>query len=316
VDATVKYFKTTVLAAVVALATATAAKAADPLSIDFNSYALGDLPGNNTPTDNRTAGDDNTWWVPSNAATSAEVRAGIGLGGSNALVIGNRGNGNDGVIDNVKSPRLEESAGETGTNSGLPAGTIASGTQFVSSFHFRTASDAPVDGFSFKTENYGPDRASYLGFFYQTANGDTSLNAGAYDIEADGSFTFHPLAANLVWGEWYRVESTMTFVDGADNDLVDHKLYNSANSLVGSVSGIGSWEEGARVNGYNGGTVFGVDAVQFQARGASLNGAGVPHDVAFVDNMSFSVIPEPATMVLGGLASLGMLVARRRMSRA
>jgi hypothetical protein len=74
---------------------------ADSLSIDFDSYATGDLPGNNTPTDTRTAGDDGAWWVPSNAATSAEVRSGVGLGGSQGLVIGNRGNGNDGVIHNV-----------------------------------------------------------------------------------------------------------------------------------------------------------------------------------------------------------------------
>jgi hypothetical protein len=314
------------LAIVLIAATAAGVQAADSLGVNFDSYAAGDLPGNNTPTDNRTAGDDTTWWVPSNAATSAEVRAGVGLGGTQGLVIGNRGNGNDGVIDNVKSPRLAESAGETGTSSGA-GGTIASGKIFRSEYSFRTASDTAVDGFSFKSETYGPDRTTYFGAFYQTAFGDTSLNALAYEIRDDNGvdddldgfiydFIAHPIASNLAWGEWYRVVTEITFVDGADNDVVDHFLYDSANTLVGSATGLRTWEEGARQFGYNGGQVFGVDAVQFQARGASLNGAGVPHDVAFVDNLSYSVVPEPATLGLAGVAVLGAFIARRRRAAA
>jgi hypothetical protein len=307
---TLHNLKAILIAATIALTAATGAHA-DSLSIDFNSYSLGDLPGNNTPTDTRTAGDDSTWWVPSNAATSAEVRSGVGLGGSNGLVIGNRGNGNDGVIHNVLSPRLAESAGETGTNSGLPAGTVATGNKFVSSYNFRTAADVPQDGFSFKSETWGPDRTSYFGAFYQTANGDTSLNAGAYEIDEVSpgvfDFVFHPIASNLAWGEWYRVETQITFVDGADNDVIDQFLYDSSNSLVGSVLGLKSWEEGARQFGYNGGSVFAVDAVQFQARGATPAG-----DVAFVDNLSYAVIPEPATLALAGAASIGLVVVGRR----
>jgi hypothetical protein len=309
--ASFRNFKAMLVALSLITVTATGAHA-DSLSIDFNTYSTGDLPGNNTPGDTRTAGDDSTWWVPSNAATSAEVRSGVGLAGSNGLVIGNRGNGNDGVIHNVQSPRLVESAGETGTNSGA-GGTVASGTKFTSSYNFRTASATPQDGFSFKSETWGPDRTSYFGAFYQTANGDTSLNAGAYEIDEVSpgvfDFVFHSMASNLVWGEWYRVETQITFVDGADNDVVDQFLYDSSNSLVGSVLGLKSWEEGARQFGYNGGNVFSVDAVQFQARGATPAG-----DVAFVDNLSYSVaaIPEPASVAMAGLAAIGLIAARRR----
>jgi hypothetical protein len=312
--ASFRNFKAMLVALSLIIVTATGARA-DSLAIDFNSYSTGDLPGNNTPGDTRTAGDDGTWWVPSNAATSAEVRGGIGLGGSNGLVIGNRGNGNDGVIHNVLSPRLAASAGETGTNSGI-GGTVATGTKFVSSYNFRTASATLLDGFSFKSETWGPDRTSYFGAFYQTANGDTSLNAGAYEIDEVSpgvfDFVFRPIASNLAWGEWYRVETQITFVDGADNDVVDQFLYDGSNSLVGSVLGLKSWEEGARQFGYNGGNVFSVDAVQFQARGATPAG-----DVAFVDNLSYSVtaIPEPATLGLAGVAAMGLIAARRRRRR-
>jgi hypothetical protein len=301
------------LVALSLIVTAAAGAQADSLSIDFNSYATGDLPGNNTPGDTRTAGNDSTWWVPSNAASSAEVRSGVGLGGSNGLVIGNRGNGNDGVIHNVLSPRLGASAGETGTNSGA-GGTVASGNKFVSSYNFRTAANSAQDGFSFKSETWGPDRTSYFGAFYQTANGDTSLNAGAYEIDEISpgvyDFEFVPMASNLLWGEWYRVETQITFVDGADNDVVDQFLYDSSNTLVGSALGLKSWEEGARQFGYNSGNVFSVDAVQFQARGATPAG-----DVAFVDNLSYGVVPEPATLALAGIASLGLIsIGRRRRS--
>ena len=76
-----------------------------------------------------------------------------------------------------------------------------------------------------------------------------------------------------------------------------------------------TWEQGARLFGYNGGNVFSVDAVQFTARGAFTG------DVAYVDNLTFGVTttPEPATMVVWsvlGLVSVGATRLKKRRSAA
>jgi hypothetical protein len=254
-------------------------------TINFESYANGPVPGAGGP-DNRTPGDLGTWWLPSNCATSASVSPIAAHTGSKGLIVGNNGSGNDGVINNLESPRLPYVAGETASP------VNAASSVFRSSYWFRTASAVPADGFSFKSETYGPDRTTYFGTFYQTAFGDTSLNSGAYAIEDLGGgnfdFVFHPVATNLNWGAWYRVETTITFVNGANNDTVDYRMYDSSNALVGSALGLHDWEEGTRQFGYDP-QIFGVDAIQFQARGdTSAPGA---HDVAYVDDITYSALP-------------------------
>jgi hypothetical protein len=275
------------------------ASAADSLSIDFESSpGLGALPGG---ADARTPGDDNQWWVPDNGATLGEVRTGIGLSGSNGLAIGNRGNGNDGVIDNVKSPRLAEIAGES------TAPVSAPNARFTSSYWFRTAPTQPVDQLRFRSETYGPDRTS---FFAVNGESNGTLEAYAFGIDATTNFVQTPIASGLAWGAWYKLVTTIDFADGGvANDVAKYELYDSANALVGSATNT-TWEEGARQLGYNGGNVFGVDAVQFQARG---NFTG---DAAFVDELSYSVsaVPEPASLALAGAAALGLFVVRRRRS--
>jgi MYXO-CTERM domain-containing protein len=272
-------------------------QAADSLTIDFESSpALGQLPGG---VDARTPGDDGQWWVPDNAATFGEVRTGIGLTGSNGLAIGNRGNGNDGVIHNVQSPRLAETAGESTAPASAP------NARFTSSYWFRTAPMAAVDDFRFRSETWGPDRTTFFGL---DGESNSPLTAYAYGMDAGTNFVQTPIASGLQWGEWYKLETVIDFVDGGvANDVVNYRLYDTANALVGSATST-TWEEGARQLGYNSGNVFGVDAVQFTARG------GFTGDAAFVDNLSYSVsaIPEPASGALAGAAALGLFVVRRR----
>ncbi len=254
-------------------------------TVDFESYAAGNLPGATSPTDLRTPGGTN-WWLPSNCATSGQVAAGVGRSGSKGLVVGNNGSGNDGVIDNLKTPRLPFAAGET------VSPVNAASSKFRSSYWFRTASTTPVDGFAFKSESYGPDRTTYFGTWYQTSYGDTNLNCGVYAIEDTVTgldFVFHPVASNLAWGTWYRVQCDITFVNNGNNDVVDYRLYDSTNTLVGSALGLHDWEEGARQFGYNGGSIFGIDAVQFQTAG-DYSAVG-PRDVAYVDDITYSALP-------------------------
>ena len=96
----------------------------------------------------------------------------------------------------------------------------------------------------------------------------------------------------LAFGAWYNTVTEVVFNDGSDNDVVNQYLYDEGGNLVGSATGLKSWEEGSRQFGYNGGVPFAVDAVQFQARGAASG------DVAYVDDLTYSVtaVPEPASV--------------------
>ena len=273
---------------------------------DFASYTLGQLPGG---ADARTAGNHNQWWVPDNAATFGEVRDGIGLLGGRGLVIGNRGNGNDGVVDNVKTGRLAQSAGESTT--------LAPHRVFESSYWFRTVNTTATTDYRLRTETYGTDRTTFLGF---QNDGFGNLSSTAFDIDATGNFTSHAVASSLNWGEWYRVVTEVVFVDGSTNDIVNHRIFDGSNVLVGSALGIGTWEQGQRVSGYNGGNLVAPDAVQFQAR-RSCSGSCSPltsgkYDVAYVDDLGWRTfsqdVPEPGTLALAGLALAFAVASRRR----
>ncbi len=285
-----------------------AAAHADATFTNFASYALGQLPGG---ADARTPGAYNQWWVPDNAATFGEIRDGVGLGGTRGLVIGNRGNGSDGVIDNVKSGRLMDAAGETTTG--------APNTIFESSYWFRTAQTQAPAEYRFRSETYGTDRTTFLGFQNDTSGNLTSI---AFEMDLTGNFVQRTLATNLNWGEWYRVTTSIVFVDGAANDVVTQTILDVGNNVVGTAT-LGTWEQGQRLFGYNGGNLVTPDAVQFHARRSCSASCSPltsgPYDVAYIDDMSWSTrslqrVSEPATLVLA-LAALGVGASVRRRRR-
>lgn len=273
---------------------------ANLINEDFESFALGHVPGGADP---RVAG-NGQWWNPDNSASYGEVKNGIGRSGSRGIEIGNRGNGNDGVIDNVKTARLSASAGESGSNSGA-GGTTSSFNIFRSSYWFRTAPTSnPSGNFRFRSEAYGPDRTSFLGFQNDTSG---NLIARAFGMDASAAFVAVDLNTSLVWGQWYRVTSEILFVDGGvANDTVTHRIFDEMGVQVGQDLVTTSWEEGARQAGYNGGSIFSVDAIQFHSRGG-FTGAH-----AFVDDIRYEAVPEPMTMSVMALGALAALRKRRQ----
>ena len=261
----------------------------DIISIDFESYSSGFVTGGT----NAQAPGNGNWLLPDNAATSARFASGVGRGGSMGLVVGNRGNGNDGVIDNCKTPELFQMAGESST--GAPYRT------FTSSYWFRTASSTYSNNFALKSEAYGPDRTTWCGFF---ADGSGGIQAEAWGIAANGDDAGGVFATGLQFGQWYRAALSVTFVDGGGaNDIVTHSLFSDTGSLIGSIT-VPSWEVGARDFGYNNGQIFGLNKMQFQCRGA---GAG---DQAFIDDITYSSVPAPGAVAL--LAIAGCASRRRR----
>jgi len=285
------------MVAMIALA-ASATVHASSYSTDFNATPTGQVPGG--PDTRLPGGSD--WYTPDNAATFGEFRNGIGLGGTRGLVVGNRGNGFDGVINNVISPRLSSIAGES------TAPVNATFDTFTSEYWFRTGSTVAVPNYRFRSETWGTDRTTFFGV---SADGDGNLNAFSSSIQYVGpgvndyGFVAAPIVSSLNWGDWYRLNTEVKFVDGGvANDVVTHRLFNAVGTELGSSTAT-TWEAGARLFGYNGGQVFGVDAVGFQSR---FSPSGLTGET-FIDNFSVA-IPEPTTLSL--IAGAGLMALRRR----
>jgi len=285
--------KRLIITALVSAAAGTAALAAPSSNvINFDSMSLGNPPGVGG-ADIRVPGDSN-WYNPSNSSTQQAVTAGVGLLGTNGLVVGNNGSGNDGVIDNLRTPRLLTDAGES------VAPVNSTNNVFQWSLWFRTIpTSSPAGTFRFRVESYGPDRTTFLGF---QKDGTGNLIARAFGMDSGANFVSQDITG-LNWGDWYRVVGTLTFADGVPNDSISYSIFDSTNSLVGSAT-TPSWEEGARQLGYNGGNIFGVDSLQFHSRG------GFAGDHAIVDDISYAAVPTPAAAALLGLG--GLMAARRR----
>lgn len=274
-------------------------------AVDFESFALGNVPGG---VDTRTPG-SGTWYNPDNAATYGEVKNGIGRSGSRGIEIGNRGNGNDGVINNVQSGILSESAGESTTG--------AQHDRFRSSFWFRTAPTSNPGGiFRFGYEIWGSntatnnDRTTLLSF-RNDANGN--LFAIAFAASSASAFPFVTLNTFLTWGDWYQVQSEIQFVDGADNDVVTHRIFDAFGTQVGQDLVLGTWEGGQRdpLSPFNGGNLVAANAMQFTSRGSSATPSNVGA-AAFVDDIRYEAVPEPMTMSVMALGALAALRKRRQ----
>jgi hypothetical protein len=283
---------------------------ADSLSIDFNGYSTGTLPGSDG-ADTRTPGGSD-WWYPSNAATGSQVVTLVS--GGNALNVFNNGNGNDGVIANVLSPRLNVRAGEPST--GAPS-------VFNSSYMFRSVSSTAVSGFTFKSETWGQDRSTWVSFSNDGSGNLVAQYDGATSAGAPGTDAFttnngtYVGVTSLTWGAWYTVDTTVHFVNGANpdgsgNDVVTTNVYDANNHLVWTATDT-TWEQYYRYDAEqipNGNQVPGADAIDFQMR-TSTPGAA---DGVFIDNLTLSTaapLPASAWMGLALLAGLGIAKSRQ-----
>jgi hypothetical protein len=260
--------------------------------INFDGYSLGNVPGS-FAGDTRTAGGPD-WWQPGNSSASSAVQAGVGLGGSQGLMVGNNGNGNDGVIQNLLSPRLSTNAGE----SVAPAN--GQNTTMFASYWFRTAPTSnPSSYYSFASEMWGPDRNSFFGVDNFNPGRLTAYVTG-YDASGTGVLNEF---IDLQWGQWYRVTQTLQFVDGPGNDIFSVQIFDTMGGLVGQSGNYVSWEEGQRQQGFNAGNIFSTDSIGFQTRFSEVGAT------AYVDDLFYAAVPAPGAAAVMGL---GLVVAGRR----
>jgi hypothetical protein len=237
-----------------------------------------------------------------------------------------------GVINGYHTAQIDK-AGESVTANGP-----RSGDRFRASFWYRTPDAAPTvwnydptnpnpalnyGGFlqlnpAFDTNRYGwvglIDGAQDASGFYSASDGivveiDTPTNST--DLN---EWDYTPVAKNLAWGSWYRFEYDIQFVDGlagnAPNDIFTVSIFNSSNSLLGSVSR-STWEAGFAGAGaaWGGAGPWSVNGLDFQKL---TNAAG--QDLGYIDDLQFEAVPEPFTMTLlaAGLAA----VARKRRTQS
>lgn len=285
----------------VAAAVAVAGSAiADVISLDLNAFANGSAVQGGA-YNQQTAG-GGQWWLPDNAATSGFFRSGDGRTGGTALAVGNRGNGNDGVITNILTPRLANAAGsEVGGNTY---------TQFNSEYWVRSVPTSTNTAFRFRSEVWGGwggspeagiDRTTF--FAMQSAD-DGSLQAYTFGGNSAGdNLDRAQVALGLTWGSWYRVTTSINYFDGVLNGgtfaTVTTRLFGTDGTQLGE-SVQRTW-----------GTIWSasqpqVDRMSFHSRG------GFAGDNAYVDGITYStsVIPAPAAIALLGAA--GLVGSRRR----
>ncbi|MBY0310485.1 MAG: hypothetical protein K2W85_00290, partial [Phycisphaerales bacterium] len=274
---------------------------ADALSIGFEDYSLGTLTGANpgyAGPDGRLPGQADgarRWYSPSNAATFGEVATRASRTGVNGLALIRNPplGGLDGVINGVQTPRLLQAAGETA------APVSAPNSRLRYSYWFRTGPTAyapALQGYRFGSEAWSTDRTTWHRFIEESGQLNF-YSVGMVNVSPDYfPATDTLIASNLTWGAWYRVETTVTFVNGGDdNDIVVTRLYDASNTLVGT--GVDTtWETGQRIVGFNGGNVVAPDSIAFQAR--ALGGDAFQSfagDVAYVDDITVESLPPVDT---------------------
>jgi Cohesin domain len=304
-------FNRLLLSAVGALGVAAGALApasADVLPIDFESYATGDLISANggypSAADGRLPGQTdgaNKWWNPTNSATVGEVATRAARTGTKGLVLLRRDTtgGLDGVINGALSPRLAQLGGETS------APVNATNSRFRFSYWFRTGPTTPITDFWCGAESWGPITAPTPGYDRYTwhrfgEDGAGNLTLYSVGMVNNASLGYFPaldtiVATNLTWGAWYRVEVTVSFVNGGDdNDQVITRIYDSSNTLVGTGYDT-TWETGFRYALFYPTQVFGVDSVAFQARSYGGPFRSFAGDVAYIDDMQIESLPPVDT---------------------
>ena len=257
---------------------------------------------------------------------------------SNAVTTG-------GFSDQPFSQTAAQVAGETGSalwndygtvhsspNSPPLAGGAATTSQFRAGFDFRSATGAAQSDLSLSVSPAAKQSAWRNGyvaivddgangfdiFFYETGTSADPFSSGTSSIE---------IASDLSYSDWHSIDIAIDFVDGLNGDTTGNDIVQVFVDGVLATTG-STWESyyyGSNPAGLDPGDQpqrQAVDSLVFASRGTaqpSNTGNGFFFDNVYVDEQSAgaSAVPEPGSMTLLGLGSLGMgLAGRRRRKRA
>ena len=286
------------LLAAISLFAAVLVHAQSTYTTDFESFALGDVDG------------QQGWGHISNSPTGGEIVSTPTHSGVRALRFYTRNQDFFFVQSHLYSALLSDPAGETGSilSGGHPVADPE--THFSGSFWFRTP-DTPVtstrsDGriAELNPSSKGPDLDDPVSRYAQIRvfnNGDgrVRIEIGWY-TQTSAVFTTATVGF-LQWGQWYRFDTLIHFVDGLDgtapNDRFTLTIYDANGALVGTACG-STWETAWKSD-----PTFGGGLVQRAVNGFEFRSMVVLNGVTpgFVDDFTISSFSAAALAVsIGG----------------
>ncbi|MFM9874154.1 MAG: PEP-CTERM sorting domain-containing protein [Fimbriimonadaceae bacterium] len=296
------------IGAVMGLATfAISAQAVSTINEDFNSWSLG-------------SGNQNGWAAYGNSAINTNVQNTVSRSG-NAVELRTHPTDQSGLVGVVNGyhSAFVDYAGES---------TISQGTtnndRLNVSFWYRTPDSNALTTTSwggilelnpsFDTNRYGwvglIDGAKDTTNFYNASDGlvfelDTILNLN------DTNASYDPIATNLSYASWYRLEYSIQFVNGINgdespNDVMTVSVFDESNSLLGSATG-STWESGFRgAYAFGNPGPHGVNGMDFRARAFDND-----VNLGYIDDFRMESVPEPASMTLLAIGALAALKKRK-----
>jgi hypothetical protein len=304
------------------LSAATSAQTTYTTGFESPTFTLGNVNG------------QNGWGYLSNSPTKGIIEtapAGSAASfGAQSLAIRTNDVGFFGVQNHLYSALIDP-AGEAGsTIGGAPVG--APYNHYVASFYYQapatpvisTRADgrfAELNPSSKNTPATDPaNRYAQVRVFNSTntAAGTVRFELGWYS-SADAIFSVAPIAQNLNWGEWYRLDYDIRLCPGLNgsspNDIVRVQVYNSSNTLLGTAFG-STWESAWKTGNFGGGTTpRAINGFDFWTQTGPNNAL-----VGYLDNFTESVdnvanpclAPTAAAVTIGGrvLDANGRAVSR------
>lgn len=275
-------------------------------------FTLGDVNG------------QNSWGYFSNSPTKGVIESApagsSALFGTQSLAIRTNNVAFFGVANHLYSATIDP-AGEPGSTLG---GTVVASpyNHFVASFYYQ-APATPVISTSenrriaeLNPSSKGTGANDYPNRYAQVrVVNDTNTTAGKLRFEiawytfADQTLTVLPVAQNLNWGEWYRLDYDITFCPGLNdtspNDIFKLSIYDLNNNLLGTATG-STWETAWKTGNFGGGsTARAINGFDFWTRTGPNNAL-----VGYIDNFSESVNNVANPCSLGATASSATISGR------